>query len=88
MLDAVSRQDFRANVWWYLWLAEDLGHAMAMLSEERAIDQLRAAYTNPLYNLAHYGPDGAEDGWRDFMELGLEQEDAASAHPLWNLGRL
>ena len=87
MLDAVSRQDRGRMAWAGVWCAEQAGRATAINYEHRR-GQLRAAWANPLYNLAHYGPDGAEDGWRDFVELALEQEDEAYAHPLWNLGRI
>ena len=87
MLDAVSRQGSRSHPWQGVWRASTAGQALA-IHEGSARAQWMAAWSHPLYNLAHYGPDGAEDGWRDFVDLALEQEDEAYAHPLWNLGRL
>ena len=87
MRDAVSRQDLRIEAWWGIWQAESDGRALA-INLDFWWEQVRGAWEHPLYNLAHYGPDGVEDGWRDFVDLALEQEDEAYAHPLWNLGRL
>ena len=78
MLDAVSRQmNLSLDSWWGVWLAEADGQGLA-INIHHGDGQIQSAWKHPLYNLAHYGPDGAEDGWVATMEAKDEEWEAAA----------